>query len=93
MKIHKFGTVILTEGPVKVDGWNVEREPEDPIDATTEQLLLGFAITWAKERLTAATNDAILDVFRAAAKQKKSEAMPGEQMVDIAAYAAAHKPS
>jgi len=75
MKIHKFGTVILTEGPVKVEGWNVEREPEDPSDATTEQLILGFAIKWAQERLTVATNSAILDVFRDAAKKKNEEVL------------------
>lgn len=67
MKIHQFGTVILTEGPVKVEGWHIEREPADPIEATEEQLLLGFAIKWAQERLTIATNAAILDVFRKAA--------------------------
>lgn len=70
MKIHTFGTVTLTTGPVKVEGWNIEREPEDPIEATDEQLLLGFAINWAQAQLIKATNDAMLDVFRRAAKQR-----------------------
>ena len=74
MKIHKYGTVTLTEGPVNIEGWNIQREPDDPKDATDEQLLLGFAVTWAQERLTAATNSAALDVFRDAAKKKKLDA-------------------
>jgi hypothetical protein len=74
MKIIKFGTVTLTEGPVNIEGWNIQREPNDPKDATDEQLLLGFAITWAQERLTVAVNSAILDVFRDAAKKKKLDA-------------------
>jgi len=64
MKINKFGTVILTEGPVRVEGWNYSREPEDPVDATDEQLLLEFAIPWAQERLRKATNGAVLDVMQ-----------------------------
>lgn len=65
MKIHKYGTVTLRENlPPLVEGWNIEREPDDPKDATEEQLLLGFAITWAKQRFEAAVNMAVLDVFR-----------------------------
>ena len=64
MKIHKYGTVILTEGRVLVDGWNVEREPDDPQEATNEQLLLGFAIHWAKQRFDAALNEASMVAFR-----------------------------
>lgn len=65
MKIHRYGTVTLRENlsPL-IEGWNIEREPEDPTDATDEQLLLGFAITWAKQRFEAALNMAVLDVFR-----------------------------
>lgn len=74
MKIQKYGTVILTTGPVKVDDWIVEREPDDPKDATDEQLLLGFAVKWAQERLTVALNSAILDVFRKQAIQKLAAA-------------------
>ena len=73
MKIHKYGVVILSEGPVRVEGWQVQREPEDPKDATDEQLLLGFAIHWAKGRFQAALADASMDVFRKLA-EKKSEA-------------------
>jgi hypothetical protein len=69
MKIHKYGTVILTEGPVKVDGWNIERESDDPAYATDEQLLLKFAITWAQKKL----NAAILNDLQRAAKTRKRE--------------------
>lgn len=65
MKINKFGTVTLREGlPPLIEGWLVEREPEDPADATPEQLIVGFAIIWAEKRFIAAKNMAILDVFR-----------------------------
>ena len=70
MKINKFGTVTLTQGNVLVEGWEIEREPEDPENATNEQLLLGFAIKWAEERLRVATNSAVLEVFRKNAKAK-----------------------
>lgn len=82
MIIHKYGTVTLREGlPPLVENWNVEREPEDPTDATDEQLLLGFAITWAKERFQAAVNMAVLDVFRQrAAKQAADKAASNPTM-------------
>ena len=73
MKILKYGVVILTEGPVRVENWLVEREPEDPADATEEQLLLGFAIEWAQGRFRAALNDATMDVFRALAQKKLND--------------------
>lgn len=76
MKIHQFGTVTLTTGPVKVEGWNIEREPEDPIEATDEQLLLGFAVRWAQEQLTKAMNAAILDVFRKRTKDNSLNSVP-----------------
>ena len=70
MKIRKYGVVILTAGPVKVEDWIIEREPEDPKDATDEQLLLGFAIHWAKAQLETAIKSSTLDVFRKAAQEK-----------------------
>lgn len=70
MKINKYGVVILTEGQPRIEGWNIEREPNDPKDATDEQLLLGFAIKWAEERFRVAVNSQVLDVFRDNAKKK-----------------------
>lgn len=70
MKIIQYGTVILTEGPVKVEGWTIEREPSDPMNATEEQLLLDFAITWAKARLAAAVTSTVLAEARKMAHQK-----------------------
>lgn len=73
MKIHKYGTVTFTTDNVLIEGWHVEREPEDPTEATDAQLLLGFAIHWAQGRFQTAINDASLDVFRKWAKQKQAE--------------------
>jgi hypothetical protein len=70
MKIIKYGVVILTEGPVRVEDWVVEREPDDPKDATEEQLLLGYAIHWAQQKFDAAYNSAAMDVFRKTAKDR-----------------------
>lgn len=74
MKIHKYGTLTLREGlPPLIEGWNVEREPEDPADATMEQLLTGFVVSWGKERFQAAVNMAILDVFRQRAQKEAAD--------------------
>jgi hypothetical protein len=56
MKIVKHGTVTLTDGPVRVEGWLVERELTDPplSEATNEQLVLEVAIPWAQKKLNAA---------------------------------------
>jgi len=74
MKIHTYGTVTLRQdqGPL-IEGWQVEREPSDPEDATNEELLLGFAIHWARERFTAAVNHASMDVFRAIANRNAAK--------------------
>lgn len=65
MKIIRYGTVTFREGVgPQIEGWQIEREPEDPEDATMEQLLLGFAIHWAKEKFDAAMKDATTDVLR-----------------------------
>ena len=71
MRIIKFGSITFREGQApNVHDWVVEREDADPANATLEQLLLGFAITWAQQQLTRATNSAVLDVFRENAKKK-----------------------
>jgi hypothetical protein len=70
MKIHKFGTVTLhADSPVvTVEGWNVEREDVDPADASDEQLLLAYAIYWAKDRfdkaLTTETIKQVREIIR-----------------------------
>lgn len=66
MKIIRTGVVIIGEGPIRVENWVVERGPDlDPEDATLEQLLLGYAIHFARTKLEAAVKDASMDVFRA----------------------------
>lgn len=77
MKINRFGHVIITPTAIKVEGFLIEREPLDPTDATEEQLLLGFAIKWAQDRMAAELKKAVFDVFRRLAIQKKAGAKPG----------------
>jgi hypothetical protein len=54
MKVNRYGAVIIVDKDVRVEGWLVEREPSDPVDATPEQLLLEVAIPWAQNRMNAA---------------------------------------
>jgi hypothetical protein len=74
MRITKFGTITFAEGEgPKIEGWQCEREPDDPAEATTEQLLLGFVITWAKKKFDAAMNDAVMQTLRKAAYEKATK--------------------
>lgn len=70
MRVNKYGVVILTEGAVRVEDWEVEHEDSDPADATMGQLLLEFAIPWAQNKL----NDAIRDELRKVSKMRKDAA-------------------
>lgn len=55
MKIHKHGEVIIpSSGAIRVEGFNIEREPDDPAGATDEQLLLAYAVHMAQKKLNAA---------------------------------------
>ena len=72
MKIIKIGTVTFTEGNIKVDGWLFELEPDDPKDATPEQLLLVYAIHWAQEKFKNALQGATRDLIKRLLAQKKS---------------------
>lgn len=72
MKIIQYGEIAFREGVgPDIRGWVVEREDTDPSDATDEQLLLGFAILWAKEKFNQALNSAALQVFRDIAERKR----------------------
>ena len=64
MTIVKYGTVTFREGrgPL-IEGWLVERTPEDPEDATMEQLLLAYAIHWAKAKFDEAYKSAAMQVL------------------------------
>lgn len=74
MKIHRFGTVTLhADSPVAtVEGWNVEREDSDPKDATDQQLLLAYAIIWAKDRFEKAVTTETLKMFREIVRQQQA---------------------
>jgi hypothetical protein len=65
MRIVKYGTVTLTEGDVRVEGWLFELDDDDPEDALPEELLLAYAIEWAKLRFKAAVSDTTMDAIRA----------------------------
>jgi hypothetical protein len=64
MIINKFGVVIIEKDAIKIEDWQVERESGDPTDATSEQLLLGYATDWALKRLKDELSKAAFDVFR-----------------------------
>jgi hypothetical protein len=68
MKIAKHGVVILTDHGVKVEGWLVTPEPDDPKDATQEQMLLEVVIPWAQKKL----NEAILQNLKRISAEKKA---------------------
>lgn len=72
MKIIEFGTLKFIEGagPI-IQDWQVEREADDPADATNEQLLLSFVLNWAKKKFDTATNDATLRGLRAEAARRR----------------------
>lgn len=74
MLIKRYGKVIIEQDRIRVEDWLVDREPDkDPEDATNEQLLLGLAIVWARERFETEVKKAVFDVFRDLAKQKRLE--------------------
>jgi hypothetical protein len=80
MKIIQYGEITFREGQgPDVHGWLVEREDSDPADATTEQLILGYAIIWAKEKFQLALNSAAMEVFREIARKKQTEAQANER--------------
>jgi hypothetical protein len=67
MKVHKFGQVIVTNDvnqPIKIEDWNIEMEPNDPQDATPEELLVSFATEWALDRLATEVGKAKIQVFK-----------------------------
>jgi hypothetical protein len=86
MKVHKYGVVILQDGPkpVRIEDWVIEREPSDPIGPTEEQLLLAFAIHWARERFEKAvqteTTRAFLDHMKA--EKAKFDAAKAEEALN-----------
>ena len=51
MLINKHGVVIITQNKIRVEDWLVEREPTDPIEMTSEQLLVHTATKWALKQL------------------------------------------
>ena len=70
MIIHQYGMVILQEGnPIRVENWNIERESNDPQDATNEQLVLMAAIQWAQKKL----GDAVLKSFLKRSQELKAQ--------------------
>lgn len=71
MKIVKYGTVTFTEGDIKVDGWEIQREDSDPTEATNEQLFLAVMLNWAHEKFRQAEQGVILDLMRRLALNKQ----------------------
>lgn len=76
MKVTQFGQVIFTQGDIKIENWRIEREPDDPKDATDEQLLLAYAIHFAQEKFASAMTGATMELIRKLARQKKLKFNP-----------------
>ncbi len=78
MKINQYGTIKFRQGAgPSIENWQVEREPEDPKDATTEQLLLAYVISWAEAQFNVAKNQAVSGVLQKwiqAEREKKTKA-------------------
>lgn len=79
MIIKTHGVVIIGEGPIKVEGWNVQREDGDPKDATDEQLLMDVVIKWARDRFNTACNRAVL----AATKKQQQVSLPTMELAQL----------
>jgi hypothetical protein len=73
MKITRYGAVIITQKKIGIEGWLVEREPTDPPDATTEQLLVGVATEWALNQLQMELMKAGFAAMQEKAAEKKRE--------------------
>ena len=71
VKINQYGSVIISETGVTVEGWNVSFEPTDPDDATPGQYLLEFAIRWGKDKLDMAVQNAMMDLVKKKIKDAK----------------------
>lgn len=78
MIVTKIGNVILGDGPIRVENWLVQREPTDPPQAKTEELLLAHAAEWALKKLQAAVNDASVQAILKESKRLKAEAALAE---------------
>jgi len=73
MKIVKYGTVTITEGAIKVEGWLVEPEADDPVDAKPEQLLLQLAIDWARKKFETEVNKEYYKALKVAAMKQVTD--------------------
>jgi hypothetical protein len=60
MKIAKHGHVIITEKAIRVEGWLMTPEPDDPTEASPNELVAAVATEWALKRLQGAVNEALL---------------------------------
>jgi len=78
MKIIKFGTVTIAQGPIRVEGWLVKREDTDPPEPTTEQLLLVTATDWALVQLKLALEQARTAAFKEMLKREGAKQLPAE---------------
>ncbi len=78
MIVTKLGNVILGDGPIRVDNWLVQREPTDPPQAKTEELLLAHAVEWALDKLTKAVNSESVKALLKESKRLKAEAVLAE---------------
>jgi hypothetical protein len=72
MKIAKHGHVIITEQQIRIEGWLMAPEPDDPQDAKPEELLTALATEWALKRLTNAINSESMRALLESSKRIKA---------------------
>lgn len=78
MKIIKYGTVTVAQGPIRIEGWLVQREDTDPPEPTIEQLLLVTATDWALTQLKLALEQARVAAFKEMLKREGAKQLPAE---------------
>lgn len=78
MRIITHGVVIISDEKISVEGWNVQREPSDPPQAKTEELLLAVVVEWALAKLQTEVNSESVAALLKEAKRLKTEALMSE---------------
>ena len=74
MIITKIGNVIIGDGPIRVENFLVQREPTDPPQAKSEELLLALAAEWALDKLQKAVQSESIKALLNESRRIRAEA-------------------
>jgi len=74
MKAIRTGNVIVTPDIIRVEGWEVAREPSDNPNVESEQLLVELAVKWALDRLQAEVDRAKAEYIKRIVAEQYVEA-------------------